>query len=74
MTALAQAYEVIAHAAGHVLAVPLSIAVLALLWLFLPGSTSLTSVSASSVSAAAVCPPVFNLKTTGMGIAISSEA
>ena len=32
MTALAQAYEAIAHAAGHVLAVPLSIAVLALLW------------------------------------------
>ena len=32
MTALAQAYERIAHLAGHVLAVPLSIAVLALLW------------------------------------------
>ena len=32
MTALAQAYEAIAHAAGHVLAVPISIAVLGLLW------------------------------------------
>jgi low affinity Fe/Cu permease len=32
MQALAQAYEAIAHLAGHVLAVPLSIAVLALLW------------------------------------------
>jgi len=32
MTALAQAYERIAHLAGHVLAVPLAIAVLGLLW------------------------------------------
>ena len=32
MKALARAYEAIAHAAGHVLAVPLSIAVLGLLW------------------------------------------
>ena len=35
MTALAQAYEAIAHAAGHVLAVPLAVAVLGLLWAFM---------------------------------------
>ena len=34
MKALAQAYEAIAHAAGHVLAVPLAAVLLTLLWVF----------------------------------------
>jgi len=48
MTALAQAYEAIAHAAGHVLAVPLSIAVLALLWAL--AGLEITNISISIIS------------------------
>ena len=48
MIALAQAYEAIAHAAGHVLAVPVAIAALALLWLV--AGLDVTNLSISIIS------------------------